>query len=268
MDKIFEDILVWQTSYTWLVFELLIILFLYIWYAFFPKKWPFLLFELAFEKWYEFFEEILWEKEHKWIKMYITVMFFIIIISNLMWLVIEFFNPIIWREKVEAFIQIPTWDVNFNIAMAMIWVIIVIIEQFKVLGFFKTLHEYFPIKWKNLIPYELWKFPIVIDYLIFSFVKFFDIVISMFLWILDIVWHLAKIVSLSFRLYWNMMSWWILLAMLIGWLVVLTDNIVWFSFPILGPIILYLQWLLVAVIQALVFPLLIAIFIKVAKMEQ
>ncbi|MBT3853469.1 hypothetical protein HOF65_05905 [bacterium] len=44
-------------------------------------------------------------------------------------------------------------------------------------------------------------------------------------------------------------------------------NLFHIDFPIIGPIILYLQELLVAFIQALVFPLLIAIFIKVAKVH-
>jgi F0F1-type ATP synthase membrane subunit a len=44
----------------------------------------------------------------------------------------------------------------------------------------------------------------------------------------------------------------------------------WFGaeLPILAPILLFLQGLLVACIQAFVFPLLIAIFIKVARMSE
>jgi F0F1-type ATP synthase membrane subunit a len=37
------------------------------------------------------------------------------------------------------------------------------------------------------------------------------------------------------------------------------------DFPVLGPLILYAQGLLVALIQAFVFPLLVAIFIKIAQ---
>ena len=60
------------------------------------------------------------------------------------------------------------------------------------------------------------------------------------------------------------MSWTILLWMLVAWLNLLTDNITGIEFPILLPLIVVLQWLLVAVIQAFVFALLTAIFIKVA----
>ena len=47
----------------------------------------------------------------------------------------------------------------------------------------------------------------------------------------------------------------------------LTSSISWAEFPILFPLIVVLQWLLVAVIQAFVFALLTAIFIKVATEE-
>jgi F0F1-type ATP synthase membrane subunit a len=55
--------------------------------------------------------------------------------------------------------------------------------------------------------------------------------------------------------------------MLFGALSALTVAIFSFDMPILFPLIVYLQELLVAFIQALVFPLLVAIFIKVAKLH-
>jgi F0F1-type ATP synthase membrane subunit a len=39
------------------------------------------------------------------------------------------------------------------------------------------------------------------------------------------------------------------------------------NFPIIAPLIVYTQSLLVAVIQAMVFPLLVAIFIRIALTE-
>ncbi|MEA3387543.1 MAG: hypothetical protein U9Q66_04130 [Patescibacteria group bacterium] len=53
--------------------------------------------------------------------------------------------------------------------------------------------------------------------------------------------------------------------MLIAAVSALTVSTIGIEFPVVGPLILYVQALLVAFIQALVFPLLIAIFIKVAK---
>jgi F-type H+-transporting ATPase subunit a len=225
-----------------------------------------LIIELAFEKAYDFFEEILWKEEKKWIKLYIVTMFFVIIISNLLWVFLDFLSPIFWKSM-EHFIKIPTADINFNIAMAIVWVIIVILEQFKALGFWKAMGEYVPIFWKNLIPYEKWKIPPLLDNLVFWLVKIFDITISLFLWVLEVIWHFAKIISLSFRLFWNMTSGWILLGMLIAAASALSLSVIKIDFPVALPVILYLQGILVAFIQALVFPLLIAIFIKVAKVH-
>lgn len=266
LQEIIDSMLVWQSSYTWVSLVLLIILLLWTWFRFFPKSWIIVIIELMFEKTYDFFEEILWVEEKKWIKLYIVTMFFIIIISNLLWVFLEFLMPIFWHGM-EHYVKIPTADVNFNIAMAIIWVIIVILEQFKALGFWKAMGEYVPIFWKNLIPYEKWKMPPVLDNVVFWLVKIFDITISLFLWILEVIWHFAKIISLSFRLFWNMTSGWILLWMLIAATSAASIYLIKIEFPVILPVILYLQEILVAFIQALVFPLLIAIFIKVAKVH-
>lgn len=250
----------------WLWIEVLIFMLLYIWYKKFKDNSFIVFFEMIFEKVFEFFENILWKEEKRWTKIYITVLFFIILISNLLWVFMEILIPI-FGHSLEELVKIPTADINFNVAMAIIWVLIVLYEQFKFLWIWKALYEYVPFLWKNYIPYERWRLNKFIDWPLFILVKFFDIFISLFLWALEIIGHFAKIISLSFRLFWNVTSWWILLAMLIVWLWALSTNLVWFNFPILGPVVLYLQELLVALIQALVFPLLIAIFIKVAKVH-
>lgn len=267
MNRIISDFLSFYTNTwvsVWIIFLIFIVLFLSFLFENFKKNSFVLLFELFFEKAYEFFEEILWKEEKRWIKVYITLLFFIILFSNLFWVFLDFLKPIFW-EEMSKIISIPTWDINFNIAMAIIWLVIIIIEQFKAFWFFKTIYEYIPIFGKDYIPYTKWILPKMIDYPLFLIVKFFDIVISVFLWFLDIIWHFAKVISLSFRLFWNVSSWWILLAMFIWWLIWLTNSTIWIPFPVIWPVILYLQWILVSLIQALVFPLLIAIFIKVAK---
>lgn len=250
----------------WLIIITLIWLKFFILFKFFRNSAFFVFFELFFEKIYEFFEEILGKEEKGWIKIYITLLFFIILFSNLFWVFLELLLPIFW-DALHHVIVIPTADINFNVAMALIGLVIILIEQFRTLGLGKALYEYFPILGKDYIPYTRGILPKAIDLPLFLFVKLFDIVISLFLWVLEIVGHVAKIISLSFRLFWNVTSGGILLAMLIGALVGLTNNMFGIDFPVVGPVILYLQELLVAFIQALVFPLLVAIFIKVAKVH-
>jgi len=254
-----------------ILFEALIIVSIIIAFKKFPKSGFVVFFDMMFEKVYDFFEDLLWNEEKNWIKMYVTVLFFIILISNFLGVFLEILLPAFWLEHGHAllaqYIIIPTATKEFNIAMALIWVVIVIYEQFKNLWLVKFFYEYFPIFWKNYVPYTRWKLPLVFDWILFSIVKFFDIMISMFLWMLEIIWLIAKVVSLSFRLFWNMFSWWILLAMLMWAAVWLTITLANIEFPIIVPVIIYIQEILVALIQAFVFPLLIAIFVKVAKLD-
>ena len=248
---------------------LLILLFALFYYLFksgklflyFGKRFI-LLFELLFEKIYWFFDEIIWENQKFWVKSFVIWIFFVILFSNLLWTIVDFLNTMFpWLDK---YITAPTTDVNFNIAMALIAVGLILYVQFRKLGFFKFIYSYLPIFWKNIVSIERDGMSWWIYYPLQVFVKLFDIIISMFVWVLDIIWNIAKVISLSFRLTGNMMSWTILLWMLVSWLNLLTDNITGIEFPILLPLIVVLQWLLVAVIQAFVFALLTAIFIKVA----
>lgn len=287
LDKVLDDeklIHGLKITMNWLFLELIIVFIIYLFFKF-SRKWAFFtFFEMFFEKVYLFFEDLLWKEEKVKLKTTVTLLFFIILFSNLLWTLLDFANPAIWKFSetnplvvshqaeawhsiLEHYVRIPTVDINFNIAMAIFCVLLLMFEQAKFLWFWHFVYEYFPIFWKKYIPYELGKLPKIIDYLLFVFVKIFDIIISVFLWLLEIVWMWSKIISLSFRLFWNMYSWWLLLWMLMVWLAWMTTSIFWdwVNFPILFPLLIYIQWTLVSFIQALVFPLLVTIFIKVAK---
>ncbi len=251
--------------FVWVIVELILFGVIYFFVTKKPNSTLSVFFWMVYEKVYEFFEDILWVEEKKWTKLYITWMFFVILISNIFWIFIEIVA--VWLPFLHDAIHIPTSDINFNVAMAIVWVIIVIYEQFKYLWFGKAIYEYIPVLGKNYIPYERWNFNKFIDWPLFILVKIFDIIISLFLGVLEIIGHWAKIISLSFRLFGNITSWGLLLWMLLAWSALISNALVGFDFPVLLPIILHLQWLLVALIQALVFPLLIAIFIKVAKVH-
>ena len=231
-------------------------LFLYYWKRFI------LLFELLFEKIYGFFDDIIWNNQKFWVKSFVIWIFFVILFSNLLWTVADFLNTMFpWLDNR---IIAPTTDVNFNVAMALIAVGLILYVQFSKLWLFKFIYSYLPIFWKNIVSVERWNMSSWVYYPLWFFVKIFDIIISMFVGVLDIIWNIAKVISLSFRLTWNMMSGTILLWMLVVGLNSLTNSISGIEFPILFPLIVVLQWLLVAVIQAFVFALLTAIFIKVA----
>lgn len=246
------------------VIILLLILLFRLWKK---KDWKFsLLFELALEKIYEFFEEILEETGKRWIKVYVVSLFFVILLSNISsWILdvirIVFVDP----EWLSKYIQIPTTSFEFNIAIASVSVILFLVAQFRYLWVLKFFHEYLPItgnwildisrddvKWLMYRPAKI-------------VIKIFDIAISLFVGLLDIVWVFAKVISLSARLYGNMIAGGVLLTFLVIGINGLTQNLMSADFPLLAPLILYAQWLLVALIQAFVLPLLVGIFMKLAQ---
>jgi len=79
-------------------------------------------------------------------------------------------------------------------------------------------------------------------YLARPVIKIFDIIISLFVGFLDIIGILAKVISLAFRLFGNMMSGTVLLSVLMVGLSAATAK--WFGgveLPLLAPIILFVQ---------------------------
>lgn len=189
-------------------------------------------------------------------------MFFVILFSNLMGTLLDFVG--VAFPGLEEWIIAPTTDANFNIAMAVVSVLLILYLQMKHLWVGKFFYEYVPLFWKNIITIERGTMPKLVYYPLWLFAKLFDILISLFVGALDIIGNFAKVISLSFRLTGNMMSGTILLGMLVMGLKALTSSMTGFEFPILFPLIIVLQGVLVAIIQAFVFALLTAIFIKVA----
>jgi len=248
-----------------IVFEIVVILLIIVVYNHAKKSTnkskTAIIFWYFFEVMYWFFEEILWEKMKSWIKSYVVNLFFVILIANFIWLTMDFlifpFPYLEWK------IVNPSSNITFNFAIAVVSVLITLFIQAKHLWWFRFIHEYIPIFGKDVIPIERGNLPAIAYYPIKAIAKIFDIWISLFLWMLDIIWTIAKVISLSFRLYGNMISWSILLWLLVPWLASMTAGFLkWLELPIWLPIILYIQWLLVAFIQAFVFSLLISIFIK------
>ena len=232
----------------WIVFLLLII----IWY--FGVRSPYSSFgqilRLLFDGIWDTFDGILWTKASYSIKMYVVGLFFIVLISNLLWLtndILRFVFPQMLR-----FISSPTGEFETTLALAIIATIIPLVIQFKSLGLWWFIYEYIPINGKWLMEGKwIWT-------------KIGDIVISLFVWLLDIIGIISKIISLSMRLCGNMSSGSILLNVTFLWLWWLFVSLIWVNFVVGIPIILYVQWLLVAVVQAFVFAMLTAIGIKLA----
>lgn len=204
-------------------------------------------FAYAYEWLFDFFETILWQEAKLWIKKFVVALFFIIVVSNgFAWFsdIIRFAFPR-WLRNVTA----GTAELEFNVALAIVGSIIILAVQRKTVGgWLKLLHEYVPITGKWLMAN-----------------KAMDIVISMFMGMLDIIWFIARIISLSLRLFGNMSAGSILLNVAYLGLSAVTISLISLNIPIGIPLIVYLQWVLSVLIQAFVFTLIVAIGIRMAS---
>lgn len=233
-------------------------------------------YEYLYELVYNFYESITW----KWslaITSYVVSLFFVILLANILGTASDFVAPIFWVNDQGVFhlseiFLIPSADIHFNLALACISIFILLIVQFWWLWLKWFLRHYFPITGNGYMQIERWSMKPIYFFMLFPIIKAFDIIVSLFLWFLDIIGLLAKIVSLSFRLFGNIVSGWVLLTMMIVGLSEFTASftsfIWWVQFPVVLPLIVYAQSLLVACIQAMVFALLVAIFIRVGQIEQ
>ena len=73
----------------------------------------------------DFFADILGEEEYLWIKSFITNLFFVILIFNLLGLVFDFFSPMFGFTEAGEFalserLGFATSNVEFNVAMALV----------------------------------------------------------------------------------------------------------------------------------------------------
>ena len=229
-----------------------------------------LLFQLLYEKTYDFFADVLWETKASGLLTYCINLFFIILLFNLLGVAFEFIAPIFGFNAegkfiLEWFVSSASSDIHFNLAMAIISILLVVGVQFSSLWLKDFFKNYFPIFGNAYVEVEKeGKHPFVY-YALYIPVKMFDITLSMFLWILELVWMIAKIISLSFRLFGNMTSGTVLLAMSVVAMSAMTTDWIGVAFPVGIPVIIYLQEILIGSIQAIVFSLLVAIFLRIAK---
>lgn len=237
----------------------------------FPNSHLMALFEVMYSKMYHFYSNILWKEEEKWVLNYVLALFCIIFFSNVIWVFLEFLSPFFWLDKegsffLEWYVTSPTSDINFNLAMALISIFVLLSSLKGTKGFGHLLNEFFPIFWKGYI--SVWEtyrgkwyyYPVL------AVAEALDTLFSLLIGILDLVWLGAKVVSLSFRLFGNIASGTILLAIVVGALSVFTKQIFGFSFPVVIPLFVYLLGILVSVVQAFVFTLLLSVSIKVSKL--
>lgn len=245
----------------WFLLVLLFVL-LFVWWVHSKTYW------WDFVKWfvewiYSFFDDLVTNPKLEWVKTFSVVIFFIIFAANLWSLLVDMMKMAI--PGLDKVIVIPTTDIHFPLLLAIMSIGYMLLKQVQAKGLWNTLHAYLPVTWSDIIPSTYEDVEGVKKTSIGA--KIGDVFMSLFMGILDIVWLFAKIISLSFRLTWNIFSWGVLMWIAVWWLWVITSKLVWISVPLWIPVLLVLQSLLVWFIQAFVFALLVSIFINMATEE-
>lgn len=197
-----------------------------------------LLIELFFEKIYNFYSSI-WEWLSRKIILFVVWIFYIIFISNVIWVFVDLFAHEYLIYKLH-YLYRPVWsDIIFNLILAFIWIWVAFIYWIKT-NWIKFFLKYFPIYWIWLVK---WK----------SIFKIFDIMIWLFIWLLELISEIIRILSLAIRLFSNILAWMIFIMLSISGAVYL------FKVPFGLPILVIWFELFVAFIQAFVFALIVLI---------
>ncbi len=160
---------------------------------------------------YDFFEDILGKEIQTWVLKYVLTLFAVILFSNLMSVLLSLLSPFFGMSPegvfyLEHYITVPSADIHFNLAMAIMSMCVIIYIQMKAYGFGGFLYEYFPIFGKGYIEIEQGNMNIVVYKILKIIAKTFDVVVSHFLGLLDLLEYAARTISLSFRLFGNMTS--------------------------------------------------------------
>lgn len=195
----------------------------------------------------KFFADLWWGMPYSVIKIVVFV-FVYILWCNVFGLIWDLFVLVIPHS--HAYFRPVSTDLFFNITLAWICVIATIVYWFKHSGL-HYIEKYIAYKWLGIVP--------KVNSIATFFGKIWDIVVGVFIGIIEIAWEISKILSLSLRLFWN-----ILAGMVLLWLIVLATNSI-FSVPAILPLIVVFFELFVGFLQAFVFSMLVLVYFKIAQ---
>jgi len=201
--------------------------------------------DLLIEEMTEFFMWVSGWLSYKVVGIIVFVFFYILWI-NLVWLLGDWFVLVI--PSLHDYFRPVATDLTFNLLLAGFFVVGSIVFWF----YHHGLHYI-----EKYIPYKgMW---IVTGRSIISYIlKPLDIVVWLFIGLIELVGEIAKILSLSLRLFGN-----ILAGMVLMWMVIFAATNI-FHVPLIMPILVFAMELLVSFIQAFVFSMLILVYFRMA----
>ena len=105
----------------------------------FPKTSIALLFESLYEKMHDFFLDILGNEIDTKVLKYVLTLFCVILFSNLMSVLLSLLSPFFGMSPegvfyLEHYITVPSADIHFNLAMAIMSMCVIIYVQLKAYG--------------------------------------------------------------------------------------------------------------------------------------
>jgi len=124
-------------------------------------------------------------------------------------------------------------------------------------NWWKFIEKYIPYKGMWLSEWVRWWYAPII--------KFFDIVLALFIGFLEFIWEFVKILSLTLRLFWNILAGMILLGLIVLTSMFLFKVLIGKEIPLILPLVVFVFELFVAFLQALVFSLLVLVYFKLAE---
>lgn len=196
-----------------------------------------------------------WWNIPNYAKVYIMFLFVYIAWNNIIWVVWDLFAGV-YPDFHHIFRPTST-DVMFNFILAVVGVVSAIVYWFKK-HWLSFLWKYIPIKWVWIVDKVTW---------IWTFlVKIIDIAIGLFVGFLEAIWEVARVLSLSLRLFGNIFA-----GMILVWLIIVAAKslisliTVWYlNTPFILPVLILFVEVFVGLLQAFVFSLLVLVYFKIA----
>ncbi len=247
-----------STLITSFVGTILFVLFLVI-YKFLKSKNPLNRFvnfvDRLFEGIINFFDEVT-SGLPNYAKSLVLFIFVYLLWNNLVGLVGDLFAGVV--PALHYVFRPVATDITFNAVLAVTGVMLAIFYGFQKHGL-SYINKYFPIvKGVWIVENPRW--------IKWWILKLLDILLGLFVGILEMISEIAKILSLSLRLFGNIFAG----VVLVGLIIMAAGAFWWLIFkgynpPLLFPLLVVVMELFVGIVQAFVFAMLVASYFKVAE---
>ncbi|MEF2175139.1 MAG: F0F1 ATP synthase subunit A [Candidatus Absconditabacteria bacterium] len=212
-----------------------------------PENGFVMFFEMGLEKLSSFIDEVGGDHFPMYAKSMAVFFFVYLFWNNLVGVVGDMFSLVV--PALHHYFRPATTDITFNAVLAVVGVIGAMVFGFQSSGL-HYLNKYFPIKGLGIVP--------KVNSVLTFFLKIFDIILGMFIGLLELIGELARIISLSLRLFGNILAGVVLLGLGVAGAIGI------FKVPFLLPIVVFVVEIFVGFLQAFVFTLLIVVYFKMA----